>query len=259
MVERPDQDALGRTKPDRGQPHQRRRRQVEPSKPVRFEIPIESSCTLPRLGFVPVFNTYGKRRRGVHDLRGFVEPFPVERRAQDRVTVDGARERGFERGHVEGAVDLEHELIEILSRSLAVEVVEQQSFLERRQEICGFDIVHGGHGYRLPLSPGARETETIYTILARPGTVGAKVMSPDSKRTPWIAFRRTTPSAMVRLFCLPYAGAGASVFRPWSELLAPEIELCAIQLRGREDRSREERFTRMEPLVEALAGQLGGE
>jgi surfactin synthase thioesterase subunit len=84
-------------------------------------------------------------------------------------------------------------------------------------------------------------------------------MPPDSTRNRWIAFRRTTPRASVRLFCLPYAGAGASVFRPWSDALAPEIELCAIQLPGREDRAREERFTRMEPLVEALAGELRDE
>lgn len=78
-------------------------------------------------------------------------------------------------------------------------------------------------------------------------------------RNRWIAFRRTTPRARVRLFCLPYAGAGASVFRAWSDLLAPEIELCAIQLPGREDRTREERYTRMAPLVDALAEQLAGE
>jgi medium-chain acyl-[acyl-carrier-protein] hydrolase len=84
-------------------------------------------------------------------------------------------------------------------------------------------------------------------------------MSPHATRNPWIAFRRTTPRAKVRLFCLPYAGAGASVFRPWAELLPLEIELCAIQLPGREDRSRDARFTSMDPLVEALAAQLAGE
>jgi len=84
-------------------------------------------------------------------------------------------------------------------------------------------------------------------------------MSPDATRNPWIAFRRTPPRATVRLFCLPYAGAGASVFRPWANLLPPEIELCAVQLPGREDRLRDPLFTSMEPLVEALVVQLGGE
>ena len=35
-----------------------------------------------------------------------------------------------------------------------------------------------------------------------------------------------------------------------------EVELCAIQLPGREERSREQRFTTMEPLIEALARHL---
>ena len=83
-------------------------------------------------------------------------------------------------------------------------------------------------------------------------------MSPDRQQNRWIAFRKTTPDARVRLFCLPYAGAGASVFRPWVDLLPPEIELCAIQLPGREERSREERFTRIDPLVEDLARHLEG-
>lgn len=81
-------------------------------------------------------------------------------------------------------------------------------------------------------------------------------MPVESKRNAWIAFRRSTPSARVRLFCLPYAGAGASVFRSWVDFLPREVELCAIQLPGREDRLRDALFTRLDPLVEELAGHL---
>jgi medium-chain acyl-[acyl-carrier-protein] hydrolase len=76
------------------------------------------------------------------------------------------------------------------------------------------------------------------------------------QRNPWISFRSNTPSARARLFCLPYAGAGASIFRSWVDLLPQDIELCGVQLPGREDRTREPAFTRMEPLVEELALQL---
>ena len=39
-----------------------------------------------------------------------------------------------------------------------------------------------------------------------------------------------------RLFCLPYAGAGASVFRNWQDFLPPTIEVVPVQLPGRESR-----------------------
>lgn len=41
------------------------------------------------------------------------------------------------------------------------------------------------------------------------------------------------------LFCLPHAGAGASVYRDWAALLAPEVEVVPVQLPGRESRYKE--------------------
>ena len=40
----------------------------------------------------------------------------------------------------------------------------------------------------------------------------------------------------VRLVCFPYAGAGASIYRPWSKFCSPELECFAIQPPGRETR-----------------------
>ena len=56
----------------------------------------------------------------------------------------------------------------------------------------------------------------------------------------------------MRLFCLPYAGGGASVFRSWSKGLPQNLELCAVQLPGRENRFQEPPFHQITPLVEAL-------
>jgi surfactin synthase thioesterase subunit len=42
------------------------------------------------------------------------------------------------------------------------------------------------------------------------------------------------------LFCLPYAGGGASVFFDWPQRVPPSIEICGIQLPGRENRIWEE-------------------
>ncbi len=69
----------------------------------------------------------------------------------------------------------------------------------------------------------------------------------------WVMRPRPNPEAHLRLFCLPYAGAGASVFRTWPDDLPPEIEVCSIQLPGREDRIREAPLTRFPLLVNALA------
>ena len=74
--------------------------------------------------------------------------------------------------------------------------------------------------------------------------------------TPWFASNKPRPNAQIRLFCFPYAGGGASVFYTWSEVLPPTIEVCSVRLPGRENRIREAPFTRMEPLVQALAQAL---
>jgi medium-chain acyl-[acyl-carrier-protein] hydrolase len=60
-----------------------------------------------------------------------------------------------------------------------------------------------------------------------------------------------------RLFCLPYAGGGASFFYPgWKNFPLPYVNVYPIQLPGRENRSAESPFVRMEPLIEALGKTL---
>jgi medium-chain acyl-[acyl-carrier-protein] hydrolase len=71
---------------------------------------------------------------------------------------------------------------------------------------------------------------------------------------PWAV--RSKPHPRLRLFCLPYAGGGASLFRLWATKLPLEVDVCPIFLPGRERRMREAPFTRLQPLVEALAVAL---
>ncbi|MFD8478596.1 thioesterase II family protein [Kitasatospora sp. NPDC059673] len=70
--------------------------------------------------------------------------------------------------------------------------------------------------------------------------------------SPWIR-RAARPAPSVRLICLPYAGGGASVYRDWPELLPPSVEVLAVQLPGREDRSAEDPPAGLNPLVRAAA------
>jgi medium-chain acyl-[acyl-carrier-protein] hydrolase len=72
----------------------------------------------------------------------------------------------------------------------------------------------------------------------------------------WLACVQPRPRAAVRLFCFPHAGGGASLFRGWADGLPDTVEVCPVQLPGREARFREPAFTRLRPLTEALAGAL---
>lgn len=59
------------------------------------------------------------------------------------------------------------------------------------------------------------------------------------------------------LFCFPFAGGGASVFRGWHSKLSTEIQVLPVQLPGRQERLREAPFVRLEPLVDELFSDLG--
>jgi medium-chain acyl-[acyl-carrier-protein] hydrolase len=72
----------------------------------------------------------------------------------------------------------------------------------------------------------------------------------------WIACRKPSPQARLRLFCFPYAGGGVSIFRAWSDGLPADVEVCPVQLPGRGTRLMEPPFTRLSPLIQALAEAL---
>lgn len=60
----------------------------------------------------------------------------------------------------------------------------------------------------------------------------------------------------VRLFCFPYAGGGASIFRHWLVDLPRDIEVLPVQMPGHESRLKEPLFSDLEPLVEDLRRDL---
>lgn len=77
-----------------------------------------------------------------------------------------------------------------------------------------------------------------------------------AKTTPWIFGGRLNSNARCRLFCLPHSGSGASQFSPWQKFLPPDLDICPIQLPGRENRFREAPLTQIHRIAEILAAEL---
>lgn len=69
----------------------------------------------------------------------------------------------------------------------------------------------------------------------------------------WIGCPKPNPLAQMRLFCFPYAGGTATIYRAWPDLLLGSVEVCVIHLPGRAGRLQEQPFTRLLSLVEDLA------
>jgi medium-chain acyl-[acyl-carrier-protein] hydrolase len=70
----------------------------------------------------------------------------------------------------------------------------------------------------------------------------------------WLTHTQERPAR--RLFCFPYAGGGASLYRHWLPQSSTQCEICPIQLPGRENRFGEPAFTDMPSLVQTLTAQL---
>ena len=70
-----------------------------------------------------------------------------------------------------------------------------------------------------------------------------------------LAFHRPNPGASLRLFCFPYAGGSAQVYREWGGLL-PTVEVCPVQIPGRGARMFEGCHKSLPLLVETLARDL---
>jgi medium-chain acyl-[acyl-carrier-protein] hydrolase len=80
-------------------------------------------------------------------------------------------------------------------------------------------------------------------------------VDPSSHRR-WIAYRQPRSDVRLRLFCFHYAGGGASIFRAWTGKLPHTLEVCPIQLPGRESRIAEPPITRLPRLTAELANVL---
>lgn len=72
----------------------------------------------------------------------------------------------------------------------------------------------------------------------------------------WLSCYKPNPAATVRLFCFPYAGSSALIYRDWVRSFPEWIEVCPVQLPGRGARLREKPFVRMDQLVKSLLREM---
>ncbi|WP_433607226.1 thioesterase II family protein [Dactylosporangium sp. CA-139114] len=70
----------------------------------------------------------------------------------------------------------------------------------------------------------------------------------------WL-IRDPDPDAPARLLCLPVSGLGAALFRHWPTRVG-EIDVCPVQLPGRENRMREPAYTSMDAFAAGGADAL---
>jgi surfactin synthase thioesterase subunit len=70
--------------------------------------------------------------------------------------------------------------------------------------------------------------------------------------SPWLIFYQPRSRARLRLFCFPFAGGAASIFRTWGDGLPEDIEVCAVLLPGREARVSEPLAREMDQIVRPL-------
>jgi medium-chain acyl-[acyl-carrier-protein] hydrolase len=72
----------------------------------------------------------------------------------------------------------------------------------------------------------------------------------------WLSYTKVAAGDRTNVFCLPFAGGGASFYRAWMQFAPGSIAICPLQPPGREERFVEAPFDSMDALVRAATGAL---
>lgn len=78
-------------------------------------------------------------------------------------------------------------------------------------------------------------------------------------KNPWIRYGKRKKDADIRLFCLPYAGAGATIYARWDQFFSSKIAVCPVALPGREQRSSEPHIDNAQRLAQMIFEGIKGE
>jgi len=72
----------------------------------------------------------------------------------------------------------------------------------------------------------------------------------------WFPTRKPLTAPRMRLFCFPFAGGSAAIYNAWGAGMPAGVELCPVQLPGRERRLMEKPLDNLPALVDALLPAL---
>ncbi len=93
----------------------------------------------------------------------------------------------------------------------------------------------------------------VYKEQAVTATAPVVLPTPEIPATKaFVVLQEKQHPAKQRLYCFPYAGSGASAFGRWGAAFGAQLEVIAVQPRGREERSHEAAFTDLPALIEDL-------
>lgn len=82
-----------------------------------------------------------------------------------------------------------------------------------------------------------------------------KLLALRLRQKSWFPYLESQPGKL-RLFCFPYAGAGALAYRLWIAPLSRAASVCPVRLPGRETRTHEELIENMGGLAQALESAI---
>jgi medium-chain acyl-[acyl-carrier-protein] hydrolase len=74
-----------------------------------------------------------------------------------------------------------------------------------------------------------------------------------------VRLRRGGTGARLRLYCLPYAGGSASVFRSWCDLLPADVDVWGVEYPGHGNRIGEPLTDRIDKLAESIADAVAAQ
>jgi surfactin synthase thioesterase subunit len=80
-----------------------------------------------------------------------------------------------------------------------------------------------------------------------------KAMTIAAIHNPWMPFLKPNPKAALRLFCFPYAGGNALIYRNWQDALPVSVEVCPVQIPGRGSRLAEPPIADLTLLVNCIS------
>ncbi len=97
---------------------------------------------------------------------------------------------------------------------------------------------------------------------SEPATDVGKMEKPSGYKTNpklWIMRHNANKDAKMRLFCFPHGGGGGSQYRHWPKGLPDFVEVCSIQMPGRENRIKEKPIDNIEESIFMLTKAIKSE